>query len=71
MGGAIVTERIFNIHGVGGFLYRSIRPEGRRVGRRHRDRLVHRLPVVNLSSTCSTASSTRGSAMTERTSDSG
>ena len=25
MGGAIVTERIFNINGVGNFLYRSIR----------------------------------------------
>ena len=25
MGGAIVTERIFNINGIGNFLYRSIR----------------------------------------------
>ena len=29
MGGAIVTERIFNINGVGNFLYRGIQPEGR------------------------------------------
>jgi oligopeptide transport system permease protein len=25
MGGAVVTERIFNINGIGNFLYRSIR----------------------------------------------
>ena len=25
LGGAIVTERIFNIHGIGGYIYRSIR----------------------------------------------
>ena len=31
MGGAIVTESIFNINGVGNFLYRSIRQkDGRR-----------------------------------------
>ena len=35
MGGAIVTERIFNINGIGNFLYRSIRPEGRHLGGRH------------------------------------
>jgi oligopeptide transport system permease protein len=27
MGGAVVTERIFNINGIGGFLYRSIRQQ--------------------------------------------
>ena len=30
MGGAVVTERIFNINGVGSFLYRGISQQGRR-----------------------------------------
>ena len=35
MGGAIITERIFNINGIGNFLYRSITQKDGHVGRRH------------------------------------
>jgi hypothetical protein len=42
MGGAIVTERIFNINGIGNFCT-GARPEGRRVCRRH-----HHVPRVDL-----------------------
>ena len=48
MGGAIITERIFNINGIGNFLYRSIHPEGRRVGGRHDHLLVLIFLLVNL-----------------------
>jgi oligopeptide transport system permease protein len=33
MGGAIITERIFNINGVGNFLYRSIHQKDGVAGR--------------------------------------
>ncbi len=45
MGGAIVTERIFNINGIGNFLFRSIAPEGRDVGGRHDDHPGAGLPA--------------------------
>ena len=40
MGGAIVTERIFNINGVGNFLYRSIGQKDGAIGGRHDTCLV-------------------------------
>ena len=48
MGGAIITERIFNINGVGNFLYRSIHPKGRRGGGRHDHLLVLIFLLANL-----------------------
>ena len=45
LGGAIVTEAIFNIPGIGGYLFRSIRRPGRRLRRRDGDAARHRLPV--------------------------
>ena len=44
MGGAIVTEGIFNIPGVGGLTYRAITPARGRDGRRRRHRARARLP---------------------------
>ena len=52
MGGAMVTERIFNINGIGSFLFRSISQKDGVVGGRHGDcpgvDLSAREPVVDV-----------------------
>ena len=45
LGGAIVTEGIFNIPGIGGSSTASIRPREGAVGRRHRHPAGARLPL--------------------------
>ena len=69
MGGAIVTERMFNVNGVGNFLFRSIiQKDGTSVVG-----TIVCLVLIYLLSTCSstscTASWTRGSPMTDTTRD--
>ena len=68
MGGAIVTEGIFNVPGVGNRLYQAVMPRRRPHGRLDRHRPGADLlcsPTCSL--TCCTPGWTRGSAMTLRT----
>jgi hypothetical protein len=69
MGGAIITESIFNVPGVGFTIFRAIRLGESTTVVSFVTVLVMVYLIANLIVTCSTPCSTRGSAMPDRPSD--